>query len=197
MATKRGNVLSQSWRSKSAVFRMYHPLSLNGYSKIINAVKRQRNLGLFLIVILMCRSTWREETKIYVLHSFKSYKSRFNNHFQYFIQKKNLFPYRCHLQIDTKKRSHNLRFTKFRVLPIWKSGINHHFLYFITIFFSLKRYILANIIIVLLFPIAAICRSENRGHWEKKDNGALIWLLNLFLFLYNNFFYINHEISEY
>ena len=27
-------------------FRMYHPLSLNGYSKIINAVKRQRNLGL-------------------------------------------------------------------------------------------------------------------------------------------------------
>ena len=25
---------------------MYHPLSLNGYSKIINAVKRQRNLGL-------------------------------------------------------------------------------------------------------------------------------------------------------
>jgi hypothetical protein len=27
---------------------MYHPLSLNGYSKIINAVKRQRNLGLNL-----------------------------------------------------------------------------------------------------------------------------------------------------
>ena len=27
---------------------MYHPLSLNGYSKIINAVKRQRNLGLAL-----------------------------------------------------------------------------------------------------------------------------------------------------
>jgi hypothetical protein len=25
---------------------MYYPLSLNGYSKIINAVKRQRNLGL-------------------------------------------------------------------------------------------------------------------------------------------------------
>ena len=46
IATKRGNVLTQSWRSKSAVFRMYHPLSLNGYSKIINAVKRQRNLGL-------------------------------------------------------------------------------------------------------------------------------------------------------
>ena len=36
------------------------------------------------------------------------------------------------------------------------------------------RYILANIIIVLLFPIAAICRSENRGDWEKKNNGALI-----------------------
>jgi hypothetical protein len=41
---KRGNVLTQSWRSKSAVFRMYHPLTLNGNSKIINAVKRQRNL---------------------------------------------------------------------------------------------------------------------------------------------------------
>jgi hypothetical protein len=34
----------------------------------------------------MCRSTWREENKIYILHSFKSYKSRFNNHFQYFIR---------------------------------------------------------------------------------------------------------------
>jgi hypothetical protein len=43
---KRGNVLTQSWRSKSAVFRMYHPLTLNGYSNFINAVKRQRNLGL-------------------------------------------------------------------------------------------------------------------------------------------------------
>jgi hypothetical protein len=36
-------------------------------------------------IAAMCRSTWREETKIYVLHSFKSY----NNHFQYFIYKKN------------------------------------------------------------------------------------------------------------
>jgi hypothetical protein len=52
-------VATKSWRGKSAVFRMYslltshgysksmyHPLSLNGYIKIINAVKRQRNLGL-------------------------------------------------------------------------------------------------------------------------------------------------------
>jgi hypothetical protein len=46
IATKRGNVLTQSWRSKSAVFRMYHPLTLNGYSNFINAVKRQRNFGL-------------------------------------------------------------------------------------------------------------------------------------------------------
>jgi hypothetical protein len=46
IATKRGNVLTQSWRSKSAVFPMYHPLALNGYSNFINAVKRQRNLGL-------------------------------------------------------------------------------------------------------------------------------------------------------
>jgi hypothetical protein len=28
------------------VFRMYHALTLNGYSNFINAVKRQRNLGL-------------------------------------------------------------------------------------------------------------------------------------------------------
>ena len=48
-----------------------------------------------------------------------------------------------------------------------------------------------------LFPIAAICRSENRADWEKKNNGALIWLINLFAFLHNNFFYINHEISEF
>ena len=46
MATKRGNVLTQGWRSKSAVFRMYHALSLNGNSGIVSAVKRQRNLGL-------------------------------------------------------------------------------------------------------------------------------------------------------
>jgi hypothetical protein len=71
---------------------------------------------------------------------------------------------------------------------IRKSGINHLFLYFITKVLYLKLYILANIIIVLLFPITAICRSENRGNWEKKNNGALIWLINLFLFLYNNFF---------
>ena len=30
---------------------MYHPLSLNGYNKIINAVKRQRNLGLLKKVL--------------------------------------------------------------------------------------------------------------------------------------------------
>jgi hypothetical protein len=30
---------------------MYHPLSLNGYSKIINAVKRQRNLGLVVAML--------------------------------------------------------------------------------------------------------------------------------------------------
>ena len=71
------------------------------------------------------------------------------------------------------------------MLPIWKSGINHHFLYFITKKIYLKRYNLANIIIVLLSPTAAICRSEN--DWEK-NNGTLIWLINLFLFVYNNFF---------
>jgi hypothetical protein len=60
------------------------------------------------------------------------------------------------------------------VLSKWKSGINHYFLYFITKNIYLKRYILANIIIVLLFPIGEICRSENRGDWEKKNNGALI-----------------------
>ena len=39
-------MLTQSWRSKSAVFRMHCPLTFNGYSNSIKAVKRQRNLGL-------------------------------------------------------------------------------------------------------------------------------------------------------
>ena len=43
MATKRGNVPTQSWRGKSAVFRIYSALTSNGY---IKAVRRQRNLGL-------------------------------------------------------------------------------------------------------------------------------------------------------
>ena len=30
MAARRGDVLTQSWRGKSAVFRMYRPLTLNG-----------------------------------------------------------------------------------------------------------------------------------------------------------------------
>ena len=38
---------SESWWGKSAVFRIYYPLTLNGYSNFINAVKRQRNLGLY------------------------------------------------------------------------------------------------------------------------------------------------------
>jgi hypothetical protein len=41
-------------------------------------------------IAAFCRSTWKEAI-IYVLHSFKRYllgiwKSRFNNHFQYFLQ---------------------------------------------------------------------------------------------------------------
>ena len=36
---KRGNVLTQSWRSKSTVFRMYSALTSHGYSKSIKAVK--------------------------------------------------------------------------------------------------------------------------------------------------------------
>ena len=38
---KRGNVLTQSWRSKSAVFRMYHALSFNGIDNLAVAVQRQ------------------------------------------------------------------------------------------------------------------------------------------------------------
>ena len=44
IATKRGNVLTHSWRSKSAVFRMNSALTSHGYSKSIKAVRRQRNL---------------------------------------------------------------------------------------------------------------------------------------------------------
>ena len=39
MATKRGNVPTQSWRGKSAVFRIYSALTSHGYSKSIKAVK--------------------------------------------------------------------------------------------------------------------------------------------------------------
>ena len=48
IATKRGNVLTQSWRSKSAVFRMHSSPTSHGYSKSVKAVRRQRNLGLRL-----------------------------------------------------------------------------------------------------------------------------------------------------
>ena len=46
IATKRGNVPTQSWRGKSAVFRIYSALTSHGYSKSIKAVRRQRNIGL-------------------------------------------------------------------------------------------------------------------------------------------------------
>jgi hypothetical protein len=59
------------------------------------------------------------------------------------------------------------------LLFIWKSGFNNHFLYFITKTNCLIRYILANIIIVLLFPIAAICRST----WRKE---VIIYILHSF-----------------
>ena len=38
--------MCQSWRGKSAVFRIYSALTSNGYRKSIKAVRRQRNLGL-------------------------------------------------------------------------------------------------------------------------------------------------------
>ena len=78
----------------------------------------------------MCRSTWRKEVIIYVLHSFKCY---------------------LHENLDL-----------------------------VIIFFTLlqkkiylKRYILANNIIVLLFPIATICRST----WRKE---VIIYILHSF-----------------
>jgi hypothetical protein len=48
-SSKRGNVPTQSWRGKSAVFRIYSALTSNGYRKSIKAVRRQRNLGLATI----------------------------------------------------------------------------------------------------------------------------------------------------
>jgi hypothetical protein len=42
-------VPTKSWRGKSAVIRIYYPLTFNGYSNSIKAVKRQRNLGLVII----------------------------------------------------------------------------------------------------------------------------------------------------
>ena len=42
---------TQSWRGKPAVIRIYHALTLNGYSNFIKAVKRQRNLGLIILIL--------------------------------------------------------------------------------------------------------------------------------------------------
>jgi hypothetical protein len=80
-------------------------------------------LANIIIVLLfpiaaMCRSTWRKEIVIYVLHSFKCY---------------------LHEHLD--------------LIIIFCTLLPKLFL---------KRYILADIIIVLLFPIAAICRSTWR-----------------------------------
>ena len=60
------------------------------------------------------------------------------------------------------------------MLFIWKSGLNSHFLYFITQKIFKKIYILANIIIVLLFPIATTCRST----WKEE---AIIYVLHSFI----------------
>ena len=37
-------------------FRIYYPLTLNGYSNFINAVKRQRNLGLRFGVVIFLKN---------------------------------------------------------------------------------------------------------------------------------------------
>ena len=164
----------------------------------------------------MCRFTWREENKIYVLHSFKSYKSRFNNHFQYFIIKKNyltniiivlLFPIAAICRSTRRKEVIIYDLLSFDF--IYVLGFECYLyanLELIIIFCTLlqKKYIFKTIYFSkyyhcssFLFPIAVICRSENRGDWEKKNNGTMNWLINLFLFLYNILFYINHEISEF
>ena len=104
---------------------MYHPLTLNGYSNFINAVKRQRNLGLQVHMT----PSWGKEAITYDLHSFNCY---------------------LYENLDL-----------------------------IIIFFTLlqkkifKTIYLANIIIVLLFPIAAICRST----WRKE---FIIYVLHSF-----------------
>ena len=46
------------------MFRIYHPLTLNDYSNFINAVKRQRNLGLIQRMLILAKSrTWVRATK--------------------------------------------------------------------------------------------------------------------------------------
>ena len=52
-------------------FHMYHPLSLNGYSKIINAVKRQRNLGLTFCMIMFLNMMQWQLSSNHVNHIFK------------------------------------------------------------------------------------------------------------------------------
>jgi hypothetical protein len=153
----------------------------------------------------MCRSTWREENKIYILYSLKSYKSRFNNHFQYFIF---FFNYLTNIIIVLFPIAAICRSTRRKEVIIYDLR-SFYFIYvlgfecylyenlelniifctllqkkiFKTIYFSIYYHCSS-----FLFPIAAIFRSENHGYWEKKNNGALIWLINLYLFLYNIFF---------
>jgi hypothetical protein len=140
----------------------------------------------------MCRSTWREETKIYILHSFKSYKSRFNNHFQYFIFTKNyltniiivlLFPIAAICRSTRRKEViiYDLLSFDFIYVLDFECYLYEN-LELIIIFCTLlqknkylKRYIWANIIIVLLFfsqsrrfadlKIAAIERRRIMGPW--------------------------------
>ena len=57
-------MLTQSWRRKSAVFRMHSTLTSHGYSKSIKAVRRQRNLGLLKLwcECLHMYTTWASST---------------------------------------------------------------------------------------------------------------------------------------
>jgi hypothetical protein len=63
--------LTYSWRGKSTVIRIYYPLTLNGYSNFIKAVKRQRNLGLggaFLNMIFLITKLTTVDVNIHALN---------------------------------------------------------------------------------------------------------------------------------
>ena len=105
-------------------FRMYHPLSLNGYSKIINAVKRQRNLGLGgegLWFFVSFRTIFSDNTRVRTFIFFPEFNIRLydkNSESDYFFflhqnqnifQKKTITPlYTLHDKEKQKKAPHNM-----------------------------------------------------------------------------------------
>jgi hypothetical protein len=158
-------------------------------------------IGLLFPIVTICGSTWREEAIIYVLHSFKCYLYENLDLIIIFctLLQKNyleryiigniitvLFPIAAICRSTWRKEA------IIYVLHSFKCYLYEN-LDLIIIFCTLlqillfKTIIIANIIIVLLFPIAAICRST----WRKE---AIIYDLLSFLVIKYEFWMSNLRI---